>query len=105
MECINHNSQEKLEMYQSFPNSQFWKSIRAVSTMIIITSDWSVKAAKVFFFFFLSTVPFVLNFQSNVMVMVMYSGYVRTLLCLLRPKFLWFLLRRKSSFKKRKTSF
>lgn len=52
MECINHNSQEKLEIYQSFPNSQFWKSIRAVSTMIIITSDWSVKAAKVFFFFF-----------------------------------------------------
>lgn len=72
--------------------------------MIIITSDWSVKAAKVFFFFFL-LVPFVLNFQSNVMVMVMYSGYVRTLLCLLRPKFLWFLLRRKSSFKMRKTFF
>lgn len=25
MESINHNSQEKLEVYHSFPDSHFWK--------------------------------------------------------------------------------
>lgn len=105
MECVNHNSQEKLEIHHSFPDSQFWKSIRAVSTMIIITSlIGQLRQQKFFVFVFLLQLHLVvLNFQSNVM--VMYFGYVRTLLCLLRPKFLWFWLRRKSAFKKRKTSF
>ena len=57
MECINHNSQEKLKIYHSFPNSQFWKSIRAVSTMIIITSlIGQLRQQRFFFFFFYSSI-------------------------------------------------
>ena len=55
MECINHNSQEKLEIHHSFPDLQFWKSIRAVSTMIIITSLIGQLRQQKFFFFFFPT--------------------------------------------------
>lgn len=59
MECVNHNSQEKLEIHHSFPDSQFWKSIRAVSTMIIITSlIGQLRQQKFFVFCFFATATF-----------------------------------------------